>query len=118
MQREIVTFQLGGVANHVGTHWWNLQEAGFIFDPALLPQKEVENDILFRLGLSLWGQETYTPRLLLCDVRTSLRTELSHRCEVDTWTGPVEIMDRGVLKNNSSSNGEGISMGEDWLMLQ
>ena len=113
MQREIVTLQLGGVANHVGTHWWNLQEAGFIYDPALLPQKEVENDILFRLGLTPRGQETYTPRLLLCDVRSSLRTDLSHRCEVDTWTGPVEIVERDALGKSSASNEQDMSMGEN-----
>ena len=111
MQREIVILQLGAVANNVGTHWWNLQEAGFIYDPALLPQKEVENDILFRQGLTPRGQESYTPRLLLCDVRSSLRTNLSQRCEVDTWTGPVEIVEREVLGKNSTFSGDDTSMG-------
>ena len=109
-----MTFQLGGVANHVGTHWWSLQEAGFIYDPALLPQKEVENDILFRSGLNPRGQETYTPRLLLCDVRSALRTDLSHRCEVETWNGAVEIVERAALGVNKGSDEEDTAMGEEF----
>lgn len=31
--REIITLQLGNYANHVGTHWWNMQEATFDYNP-------------------------------------------------------------------------------------
>ena len=119
MQREIVTLQVGGVANHVGTHWWNLQEAGFIYDPAQIALKEVENDILFRQGLTIKGEETYTPRLVLFDVISSLPslTEQGDRYGAGvTWTGAVEKIEREfpyISSNNCDPSNDNITqMGE------
>ena len=124
MQREIVTIQVGGIANHVGTHWWNLQEAGFIYDPALIALKEVENDILFRQGLTIKGEETYTPRLLLFDVTSSLPSLTEQGVKYGagvTWTGTVEKIER-ELPNISSDNGDTSNetvtpMGEYLIMI-
>ncbi|KAI6652342.1 Protein misato-like protein 1-like [Oopsacas minuta] len=119
MQREIITLQLGEYANHVGAHWWNLQEAGFIYDPKQIALKEVENDILFRQGLTFRGEETYTPRLLLFDVRSSLRTlpEQGFLYKGDssrggvTWNGAIEKVERDITSNNKeTSEGEDIAM--------
>ncbi|XP_031628951.1 protein misato [Contarinia nasturtii] len=69
--REVITFQIGNYSNYVGTHWWNIQESAFCYDPNGAPS-EVSNDILFREGVNQQGSVTYTPRLLLIDNRGAL----------------------------------------------
>lgn len=72
MSRAIITFQLGSHANHTGAHWWNIQQSAFIYDSRLLHTKEIDNDILYRVGKNAYSKmETYTPRLLLYDVTCS-----------------------------------------------
>ncbi|XP_063001840.1 protein misato homolog 1 [Elgaria multicarinata webbii] len=71
--REVVTLQLGHYAGAVGAHWWGLQEASFCFDPAATKLDEgIHHDVLFRAGKTPQGQETYTPRLILMDLKGSL----------------------------------------------
>lgn len=72
--REVVTLQFGHYANFVGTHWWNIQESSFIYDPKQAGSKEVNTDILFREGTNLNKQVTYTPRLILWDLKGSLNS--------------------------------------------
>lgn len=73
--REIVTLQIGHYANFVGTHWWNLQESSFNYDPSKASEdKEVNHDILWREGKTQRGETTYTPRLVLFDLKGSLQT--------------------------------------------
>ncbi|KAG8146895.1 putative Misato 1-like protein [Naja naja] len=55
--REVVTLQLGHYAGSVGAHWWGLQ-----------------HDVLFRTGRTMQGCETFTPRLILMDLKESLAT--------------------------------------------
>uniref|UniRef100_A0AAR2KRT2 Protein misato homolog 1 n=1 Tax=Pygocentrus nattereri TaxID=42514 RepID=A0AAR2KRT2_PYGNA len=71
--REVVTLQLGHYSGFVGTHWWNLQDASLCYDPDL-PPGELQSDVLFREGLTLGGQVTYTPRLIAFDLKGSLQT--------------------------------------------
>ncbi|KAJ6656927.1 hypothetical protein lerEdw1_002928 [Lerista edwardsae] len=71
--REVVTLQLGHYAGSVGAHWWRLQEALFCFDPdAEKSEERIRHDVLFRVGRTLHGQETYTPRLIVMDLKGSL----------------------------------------------
>ncbi|XP_066466436.1 protein misato homolog 1 [Tiliqua scincoides] len=71
--REVVTLQLGHYAGCVGAHWWGLQEALFCFDPgAEKADERICHDVLFRAGRTLHGQETYTPRLVIMDLKGSL----------------------------------------------
>lgn len=72
MAREILTLQLGNYSNYVGTHWWNIQEASFNYDPNADPP-EVDHDVLYREGRTLTRQTTYTPRLLLVDLKGTLK---------------------------------------------
>ncbi|KAI8145038.1 tubulin domain-containing protein [Fennellomyces sp. T-0311] len=70
--REIVTLQLGNLANYVGTHFWNTQEEYFIYgsDPeGKASAVELDHDILYRAGLTPTGTETYTPRVLIYDLK-------------------------------------------------
>ncbi|XP_041867938.1 protein misato homolog 1 [Melanotaenia boesemani] len=71
--REVITLQLGHYSNFVGTHWWNLQDAGLCYDPES-PPGEIQSDVMFREGQTLGGHVTYTPRLIAMDLKGSLRT--------------------------------------------
>ncbi|KZC11030.1 Protein misato like protein 1 [Dufourea novaeangliae] len=68
--REILTIQVGHYSNFVGTHWWNLQESNFSYDPD--NPSEINHDVLYREGENLQKQVTYTPRLLLVDLKGAL----------------------------------------------
>ncbi|CAN0080083.1 unnamed protein product [Lampetra planeri] len=90
---EVVTLQLGHYAGFVGAHWWNGQSAAFNSDPRLsIAAQEVNSDVLFREGVTLQGEPTYTPRLVLMDLKgnlSSLRQQgvLYEQPEQDTSTG-------------------------------
>ncbi|KAG7201912.1 hypothetical protein KM043_004623 [Ampulex compressa] len=68
--REILTIQLGYYSNFIGSHWWNLQETNFSYDPD--NPSEINHDVLYREGINPRRQVTYTPRLLLVDLKGSL----------------------------------------------
>lgn len=70
--REILTLQFGHYSNYIGTHFWNIQELSF--DYTGLKKTEVNHDILYREGQSATGEVTYTPRLLLAELKGSLKT--------------------------------------------
>ncbi|KAI7862279.1 tubulin domain-containing protein [Spinellus fusiger] len=63
--REIITLQLGQLANFVGTHYWNTQEAYFYGDTSDV----IDHDVLYRAGKTLTGVETFTPRVLIYDLK-------------------------------------------------
>ncbi|XP_020768104.1 protein misato homolog 1 isoform X2 [Odocoileus virginianus] len=71
--REVLTLQLGHFAGFVGAHWWNQQDAALCRPTdAEEPPGELCPDVLYRTGRTLHGQETYTPRLILMDLKGSL----------------------------------------------
>lgn len=70
--REILTFQFGHYANYVGAHFWNLQELSFDYTGTV--KTEVNHDILYREGQTARGEVTYTPRLIIADLKGSLKT--------------------------------------------
>ncbi|XP_077012522.1 protein misato homolog 1 isoform X2 [Tamandua tetradactyla] len=71
--REVLTLQLGHFAGFVGAHWWNQQDAALGCPPeAKEPPRELCPDVLYRTGRTLHGQETYTPRLILMDLKGSM----------------------------------------------
>ncbi|KAK4696477.1 hypothetical protein P7C71_g1441, partial [Lecanoromycetidae sp. Uapishka_2] len=65
---EILTLQLGHRANYVATHFWNTQESYFTYDSSqeLSP---VDHDVHFRPGIGAHGEETFTPRTLIYDLK-------------------------------------------------
>ncbi|KAL2911741.1 mtDNA inheritance, partitioning of the mitochondrial organelle [Polyrhizophydium stewartii] len=67
MGREVVTLQLGHAASFVGTHFWNTQTA--IMEWAGGDSSEVDHDVLFRAGENYKGESTFTPRLVICDLK-------------------------------------------------
>eukprot|EP01135_Chromosphaera_perkinsii_P002685 Nk52_evm53s226 gene=Nk52_evmTU53s226 len=77
MPREIITFQFGHYANFVGSHFWNSQDIDSkVVDETgnLYQLPEIDCDHLFRLGKNVAGQETYTPRLIVLDLKGSLNS--------------------------------------------
>ncbi|XP_071447231.1 protein misato homolog 1 [Hetaerina americana] len=70
--QEIITLQLGHYSNFIGTHWWNIQEAGFDYNSEV--PSEINHDVLLREGRTLKDEVTFTPRMLLVDLKGSLNT--------------------------------------------
>ncbi|XP_004519976.1 protein misato [Ceratitis capitata] len=70
--REVIALQFGNYSNYIGTHWWNIQESSFSYNPEDAPS-EINHDVLYREGVNLNKQVTYTPRLLLVDLDGSLK---------------------------------------------
>ena len=64
---EIVTLQFGNRANHVGTHYWNTQESYFTYSDQ--EQSPIDHDRSWRQGIGADGADTYTPRLLIYDLK-------------------------------------------------
>ncbi|KAL5244425.1 hypothetical protein ACI65C_011835 [Semiaphis heraclei] len=68
--REIITLQFGHYSNFIGTHFWNLQEASFTYEENN-KSLEICHDVLYREGVNLKGEVTYTPRMLCVDLKNS-----------------------------------------------
>ncbi|KAI4254702.1 MAG: hypothetical protein LQ352_002938 [Teloschistes flavicans] len=65
---EILTLQLGHRANYLATHFWNTQESYFQYDATDDPST-VDHDIHFRPGQGPTGEDTYTPRTVIYDLK-------------------------------------------------
>lgn len=61
---EILTFALGHYSSHVVTHFYNIQESCFSYNPNF--QSGINHDALFRES-SHRSNSTYTPRLVILD---------------------------------------------------
>ncbi|KAB0803996.1 hypothetical protein PPYR_00966 [Photinus pyralis] len=105
--REILSLQFGHYSNFIGTHSWNIQETGFAYNSKT--PSEINHDVLFREGVTLKGEVTYTPRLLLVDLKGSLGTlpengtlydPPTHSSTVETWKQGVEVKKADKLPKN------------------
>ncbi|KAI9338876.1 tubulin domain-containing protein [Pilaira anomala] len=102
--REILTIQLGSIANHVGTHFWNSQEEYFNYGGST---EELDHNVLYRSGETSSGVTTYTPRALIYDLKGGFgsmqkynrlfNTEDDH--QQVTWEQGVNRIDRSVPKS-------------------
>jgi len=122
--KPLITLQCGNYSNYLGTHFWNLQESSFTYgndqgnsiryngseETELL---EVDHDVLYREGITLKKEVTYTPRLVLLDLKGSLGTlpecgELYGRNTIPkvcseslNWTEGHQIFKEEPVKKNS-----------------
>ncbi|KAL2906178.1 Protein misato-like protein 1 [Bienertia sinuspersici] len=102
--REVVTVQVGGFANFIGSHFWNFQDEllGLAGDPdteSALSNHGLNMDVLYRTGETPEGVLTYTPRLLSVNYRGSLGSMSSYGTlynqnpellsPVATWKGDI-----------------------------
>jgi len=69
---EIITLQFGQQANYIGTHYWNTQESYFTY--AGQEESPIDHDASFRAGVGADGQDTYTPRTLIYDLKGAFGT--------------------------------------------
>ncbi|KAI9470956.1 MAG: tubulin domain-containing protein [Benjaminiella poitrasii] len=107
--REIITLQLGSLANHVGTHFWNTQEEYFNCGNLDNTQfDEINHNVLYRQGESSSGDLTYTPRTLIYDLKGgfgSLQKYNKLYGGVDTnvqdvsWEQGINKVDRSIKSN-------------------
>ena len=77
-ERAVITLQMGNYSNYIGSHFWNIQEAGFVFpsETNINYVPDINNSVLFREGATGLGQNggqtTYTPRLVSVDLKGAL----------------------------------------------
>lgn len=69
---EIATIQIGQQANYVGTHFWNAQESYFTYSGE--EESPVDHDVHFRAGIGADGSDTYLPRAVIYDFKSSFGT--------------------------------------------
>ncbi|KAK3200335.1 hypothetical protein Dsin_023750 [Dipteronia sinensis] len=84
--REIVTVLLGGLANFIGSHFWNFQDEllGLASDPKSDPVFKnlyLNMDVLYRTDETQQGILTYTPRLVSADFQGTLCDVSTHASE-------------------------------------
>lgn len=116
---EILTIQLGHRANHVATHFWNTQvyrpptqtplqhltyaspffsqESYFTYD-STESYSPVDHDVHFRPGIGARGEETYTPRTLIYD----LKGGFGH---LRKWGG---LYDQQISGDGGAEQGKGV----------
>ncbi|CEP09224.1 hypothetical protein [Parasitella parasitica] len=110
--REIVTLQLGSLANHVGTHFWNSQEEYFSYgDSTPAKTQEINHDVLYRQGETSSGDLTYTPRTLIYDLKGGFGSMQKYNrlfsggdsVDTDTqqvpWEQGINCINRHITKN-------------------
>ncbi|XP_054718061.1 protein misato homolog 1-like isoform X2 [Uloborus diversus] len=106
---EIVTIQAGCFSNFIGTHWWNMQESSFCYDPRNSADMDIDHDVLFREGLNLQQEVTYTPRLVLLDLKGNLQSISTesplyrnpHESKNETlWEGAVDVVKQSSKRKN------------------
>ncbi|OAC99483.1 hypothetical protein MUCCIDRAFT_122290, partial [Mucor lusitanicus CBS 277.49] len=107
--REIVTLQLGSLANHVGTHFWNSQEEYFNYgDSTQIKTDEINHDVLYRQGETSSGVLTYTPRTLIYDLKGGFGSMQKYNklfggadadAEQVPWEQGISRIDRRTAKN-------------------
>ncbi|OQV15376.1 Protein misato-like protein 1 [Hypsibius exemplaris] len=111
MPNELITLQLGHYANFVGTHFWNLQEASFSYNPKQPTSDEIDLNILHREGQTLQGDSTFTPRVVICDYQGSLKSlrksgglykELDEK-SVPPWEGALTRIEEPPERPNSAN---------------
>ncbi|KAL7750652.1 mtDNA inheritance, partitioning of the mitochondrial organelle [Sorochytrium milnesiophthora] len=99
--REVLTLQLGHYANFVGAHVWNVQNE---YMNSYAPDTDViDHDVLFRTGTNLQGEETYTPRAIVVDLKGSsgsmsvqgeLYAPAGQPLDSLAWSGAVQQFDQ------------------------
>ncbi|KAK9497815.1 hypothetical protein O3M35_003735 [Rhynocoris fuscipes] len=83
---EIISLQFGSFANFVGAHYFNIQEAGFSYNPDFIP--DIHPDRLFRTSKDKFGNYSdYTPRTVLVDdeINNSFVESCAENNVGETW---------------------------------
>ncbi|KAJ3034989.1 Protein misato 1 [Rhizophlyctis rosea] len=109
MPREVITLQVGHASNWVGTHFWNAQESYGENGP----HNEIDTSVLYREGVSIYGEPTYSPRLILFDLKGSFGSlrksnpvyeQDEENPGASTWHGRVETYAQEPHQRNAFLN--------------
>ncbi|CAL4970386.1 unnamed protein product [Urochloa decumbens] len=132
--REVVTVQVGGFANFVGSHFWNFQDEllGLADDPgadSVFRTAALDMDALYRAGETHQGVATYCPRLVSVGSRGSLgslsssgtlgsSSAAADQPNVLTWSGNVtksvaKPHDRNLFLQSLSEEEQNTSSSSD-----
>ena len=93
MPREIMTLQLGGYSNFLGSHFWNIQEECMSYDDdgdEGGETSEVRHDILWRAT-----RDTVVPRLMTLDLKSE-RGALRRRGYLNPDEEPAAVLGAGA----------------------
>ncbi|OLL21952.1 Protein dml1 [Neolecta irregularis DAH-3] len=118
--KEILTLQFGQAAGFLGAHFWNQQESLFSCDEN--NESPIDSDVHFRAGIGAGGIETFTPRVLIYDVKggfgslhqnalyESLTPEINHAAwdrEIQEQKQPViETEYEKILRNEVTDSNQ------------
>lgn len=113
--REVVSIQVGGFANFVGSHFWNFQDellglADDLESDPTFKNHGLNMDVLYRCGETHEGVLTYTPRLVSVNYQGSLGSMSSSGTlynqppdvppPVTTWKGALSTQRSQRRKRN------------------
>ncbi|KAK9705006.1 hypothetical protein RND81_07G026300 [Saponaria officinalis] len=114
--REVVTVQVGGFANFIGSHFWNFQDEllGLAGEPGSDPvfkNNGLNMDVLYRSGETQEGALTYTPRLVSVNYQAGTLGSMSSNGTlysqppespppVATWKGSLSVQRSQHQKRN------------------
>ncbi|KAK9705011.1 hypothetical protein RND81_07G026800 [Saponaria officinalis] len=113
--REVVTVQVGGFANFIGSYFWNFQDellglAGELDTDPVFKNNGLNMDVLYRSGETQEGALTYTPRLVSVIYQGTLGSMSSNGTfysqppesppPVATWKGSLSVQHSQRQKRN------------------
>ncbi|RKP35520.1 Tubulin/FtsZ, GTPase domain-containing protein, partial [Dimargaris cristalligena] len=118
---EIVTLQFGEYANYVGNHFWNIQQAypseeGEVAEPQVGARQAPNHTLLYRESETRGYGRTFTPRLLIYDLKenlgslssysgisasstqppTDFQTQTHHE---ETWDQPAQLCAQEMIQS-------------------
>ena len=107
--KQIITVQLGGFANHVGAHYWNLQQAEIHRRED--STRELSGAVNMRHTEDELGNESYNPRAVTLGLKGSLGAistdgdlvgdlDLSGDCE--GWGGSLSVIQQTRIQPSES----------------
>lgn len=107
--REIVSLQVGGYANYVGAHFWNLQDESLAQQPPSGTVSEFSPDVFFRRAAGRNERLPYSPRLQIVDMSGafgSLSTDTGLVRHSKPDTGPSKPAGDGTLGDDIPWGGQ------------
>ncbi|CAF0836344.1 unnamed protein product [Brachionus calyciflorus] len=104
MTHEVITLQFGNYSNYIGTHYWNIQQSQFVYSSEinLKAIPDLNHDVLFREGINSQNKYTYSPRVILFDLKDNVNEYKSHNGSVNvnkekesigTWKGDLKVFE-------------------------
>jgi len=111
MSKEIVTVQIGTYANHIGTHFWNLEDQ---YRNNTGEGSELSHATFFRQHTNERGALKYVPRTVVLDTQRGLgalddlgtvfsrnrKVDRSKPPDVYTWSGRIKLCQNSQVNLN------------------